>query len=186
MSSEVQICNIALSRIGDTLITDLNENSKQARTCKLLFEPERDLLLHSHYWNFAMKRKTLAQLSEPPDFEYGCQYQLPTDYLRDRELYNSKASYVIEGDRLLINEDAVYLKYIARITDPNKFNPAFVICLALKLGAELSVRLADSKTLKNLTLKEYLSQISEAYRLNAIEGNPPEDTQDTDWQSQGR
>jgi len=186
MSSNVEICNIALSRIGDTLITDLNENSKQARTCKLLYEPERDLLLHSHYWNFAMKRKSLAQLSEAPDFEYDYQYQLPTDYLRDRELYESTANYVIEGDRLLINEDVVYLKYIARITDPNKFNPAFLICLALKMGAELSIRLADSKTLKKLTLQEYLMQIREAYRLNAIEGNPPEDMDDTDWQSAGR
>jgi len=50
----------------------------------------------------------------------------------------------------------------------------------------LSVKLADSKTLKNLVLKEYLMTLRQAYALNAIEGNPPEDLEDTEWQRAGR
>ena len=184
--SEVTICNIALSRVGDKQIISLTEDSKQARSCKLLYEPERDTLLESYKWNFAGKRRTIAQLSEAPDFEYAYQYQLPTDYLNVRELYNTTSPYEIEGDKLLIDDDAVYMKYTARITDPNLFKPSFVNCLALKIAAELAVKLADSKTMKNLILEEFFIMIKKAYRLNAIEGDPPDKREDTSWQKAGR
>ena len=184
--SEVKICNIALSRVGDALITALTENSKQGRTCNLLYEANRDDLLYSHPWNFAMDRATLARLSEVPAFEFRYQYQLPSDCLRAWKIYNSSSKWIREANKLLIDDDAVYLKYIAKITDVNQFNARFVNCLALKLASELAVRLADSKTLKNLVLKEYLVMLREAYALNAIEGDPPEDLEDTEWQKAGR
>lgn len=184
--SEVKICNIALSRIGDSLITGLIESSKQAMTCNLLYEPTRDEALRGHPWNFAMRRTTLARLSEAPAFEFDYQYQLPADCLVPWAIYNSTSNWVREGNALLINDDAVNLRYIARITDPNQFDAVFVNALALKLASELAVRLANSKSLKNEVYQEYRITVWTAYRINAIEGNPSEVSEDNEWQSAGR
>ena len=60
MASEVQICNLALAKIGDQQITSLTENSKAGRLCNLVYEPLRDATLRAHPWNFAITRETLA------------------------------------------------------------------------------------------------------------------------------
>ena len=66
MASEVQICNLALAKIGDQQITSLTENSKAGRLCNLVYEPLRDATLRAHPWNFAITRETLALHSVAP------------------------------------------------------------------------------------------------------------------------
>lgn len=132
------------------------------------------------------KRATLAQLSEVPDFEYLYQYQLPPDCLRVYELYNTTADYVIEGDKLLTNDEEVNLKYIADIEDTNLFNPNFIDSLSLKMAAELAIALANDAKLQQLMLQRADLAIKTAYRLDAIVGAPPENDNPSLWQKAGR
>ena len=184
--SDVGICNLALMKVGDESIMSLQEDSKAARACKLIYEPTRDRLLAAHPWNFALKRTSLARLSEKPPFEYEYQFQLPTDCLRVWKLYDSTSDYVVEGGKLLIDDTQVKIKYIARITDPNLFSPAFVSALATALAVELSVRLTDSKVLKQTLMLELKEMINQAYLIDAIEGSSPDEQEDTIWQNAGR
>lgn len=82
--SEVQICNMALSRIGiDIPIASLDtEQSKEAAQCRLHYEQVRDAVLADFPWNFAKRRAVLAELADtvPPGWQYN--YALPTDCLR--------------------------------------------------------------------------------------------------------
>lgn len=79
MASEVEICNSALIKLGDDTITSLTDDSKRARLCNAQFARLRDEVLRAHPWNFAIRRASLAKLSQAPAFEFAAAFRLPED-----------------------------------------------------------------------------------------------------------
>jgi len=53
------ICNIALTTLGASTITDLTDDNERARKFNEVYSDIRDDLLYSHPWNFATKRAHL-------------------------------------------------------------------------------------------------------------------------------
>lgn len=53
--ADVDICNLALGRIGASTITALGEGSDESDQCDLYYVPTRQALLRSHPWGFALK-----------------------------------------------------------------------------------------------------------------------------------
>ena len=59
MSSEIDICNLALARLGDDATVasiDPPEGSAQAEQCARFYSIARDTMLEMHDWRFATKR----------------------------------------------------------------------------------------------------------------------------------
>ena len=82
MTSDIDICNRALSRLGTrATIAALSENSTEARTAAIWYATTRDALLRAADWNFARRRVALAELGTPPT-GWAFRYALPTDCLR--------------------------------------------------------------------------------------------------------
>lgn len=81
MASEVDICNLALARLGDTAtVASLNppEGSAQAEHCARFYPMARDSLLEMHPWGFSTQRISLALLSAGwPEWDYA--YAQPND-----------------------------------------------------------------------------------------------------------
>ena len=81
MSSEIDICNLALSHIGDEASIssiDPPEASVQAALCHRFYPIARDSLLQMHGWNFGSKRVNLAQVTNLwPEWKYA--YAAPGD-----------------------------------------------------------------------------------------------------------
>lgn len=81
MSSEVDICNLALSHLGDTAtVASINppEGSPQAEHCQRFYPIARDALLEMNAWGFAMKRASMALLTTTCS-EWAYAYQPPSD-----------------------------------------------------------------------------------------------------------
>ena len=78
VTSELEIYNLALSRIGQDTLSSVDESSKAGRLCRLHYALLRDAVLRAHPWNFAMRRVELAQVTFTPAFEYDYAYALPT------------------------------------------------------------------------------------------------------------
>lgn len=196
MASEVQICNLALNKFGNLSITSLQDETKEARACKVFYPLMRDLLLTLAPWNFAMKRADIsAQLSATPEFGFTHAYQLPTDCLRVWEVSGSDAEWEVESGELLISqEENIHIRYIRQVTETGRFSPLFVDCLSLRLAAELSTKLADDKSMRADLLTE-LNKIAlpQAQSINSREGNKKrhKDAQEISagnfsWQTEGR
>jgi hypothetical protein len=192
---EVQICNLALMKVGNLSITSLEDATKEGRACKLLYPLVRDELMASHPWNFAMSRADIgAALLATPAFQWDYAYTVPGDCLRVWEFYGSTAEWVVENGTFLTNEsEEIYIRYIKLITDSSKFSPSFISCLATKLAAELDGKLSDGKKRASFLQELYSRLLPDAYSLNAVEGNPPihTDMQSLDkgnfsWQTEGR
>ena len=59
MASDVEICNLALSHLGDTATVasiDPPEGSAQAEHCARFYPIARDALLEKHDWSWATRR----------------------------------------------------------------------------------------------------------------------------------
>jgi len=194
--SEVQICNLALLKVGNLSITSLEDATKEGRACKIYYPPLRNELLAAHPWNFAMSRADIsAQLATTPAFQWDYAYTIPGDCLRVWELWGTDAEWVVEGGELLTNQDEeIYIRYIKLITETARFSPSFENCLSVRLGAELAGKLADDKNLRAALLQElYTKHLPDAYSINAMEGNPPQhkneqplDKGNYTWQTEGR
>lgn len=94
MTTDVDICNRALSEIGrnQLQITSMSGNSPAEKQCALQYEPMRQQLLRAAPWGFARKTMVLDTLGEleaiPPTSPYPWlrKYAYPTDCLKMRYL----------------------------------------------------------------------------------------------------
>lgn len=68
MASEITICNLALSHLGDAATVssiDPPEGSAQAEHCAQFYPVARDALQEMHTWGFCTRRIALASLDNP-------------------------------------------------------------------------------------------------------------------------
>lgn len=171
MASTVEICNIALSNLGDQLITSLTEANARARACNLRFNDTRDAVLRSHPWNCAMSRATLA-VSGTPDWGYTNSFALPTDCLRVLDVEDPDTEWKIEGRNIVSDGSTIKIRYIAQITDTTLFDSTLVQAIALKLAWEIAETLTGNIDLKREMWQKYQFAISEARSNDAMEGTP--------------
>lgn len=63
-TSDVEICNSALQKLGAEDITSLSDNTRRAQLCNRQYNKIRKKLLRSHPWNFAIKRQFLSEVTD--------------------------------------------------------------------------------------------------------------------------
>jgi hypothetical protein len=165
VASEVDICNLALSHLGDDATVasiDPPEGSAQAEHCARFYPVARNALLELHTWNFATRRATLALLDDEGT-QWTYTYEQPSDALRvlsvlhvdapddlavpafptaGRAVYTPQP-FVCESDALgrkiiYTNQEDAMVRYTAFVTDTTKFSPLFVTALTWKLAAMLA------------------------------------------------
>lgn len=179
MASNVEICNLALQKLGAKAIVSLTEDSKNARECNRAFDVVRRREIRKRRWNFAMSRVTLAPDSASPEFDYDYQFTLPANCLKVIKGIND-TDWIVEGRKILTNlTNTLYLRYLKDVTDPNVFDSTFIEVLASALAVQLNGRVTQDKNLK-LDLKEdYKTALREAVSANSFEPVPDEQPYDT-------
>lgn len=166
--SQVDICNLALSRAGGhsiSQITSLGEASTEARQCAIKFPPLLRACLRSHAWRFAQKETALALLGTCADKEgfagnahYGklFSYQYPEDCVRVLAVnsvqgkkggfYGESVPYNVEnsddGSKIIVTPcEYAVLSFIAYVDDPGRWDSLFSDAFAWHLAAELCLSL---------------------------------------------
>ena len=178
-TSNVQIVNNALVRIGGSSIISLDENSEAARAANLIYEQTRDAVLRDHLWNFAMSRASLAANAVAPAFGYVYSYALPTNCLRVIQLEEKSMVFKIEGRNLLTDENPARIIYVSQVTDPNQFDAMFTEALSARLAAELAITVAESNSLYQNMMEVYRMKITDARSIDGQESGEPEIVSDT-------
>lgn len=174
MSSQVAICNFAISKTGDdSFITSIDDGTKSARILKVIYNQVRDSLLRAHLWRFARKRATLAPLVTTPAFDGGRYFQLPTDCLRvigtDIDYEYSYGRWFVEGDKIIADTTALNIVYISRVEDEELFDPLFEEAFATKLAHEMSVSTTQSLNQKEMLAREMKAAIIRAAHAGSTE-----------------
>lgn len=184
MTSEVEICNRALQKLGESGITSLTDDSKRARACNRAYVPLRDAALRKHPWSFSITRAQLAANSVAPVHGPANRFLQPSDCLRllppDPDRKANDLDWRIEGRHIITNDAApLDIRYVVRITDPNTMDTLFREYLSTYIAHELCEEITQSNTKKNGLKDDLRGIVAEAKLTNAIEkvsDEPPEDS----------
>lgn len=195
MSSIVEICNMALSRIGNSdRIDALDEDSAQAEQCSLFYAPSRDFVLREFHWGFATAFVSLAEVSANPDPEYPYAYAMPTDCLKARRIVGASIPdefwpcindgwarpvvrpipfRVINGPSsslIATTLSPATLEYTKTIESSEAFDPVFVSALAWKLASQIAPALSNNAGIAQNCDAQYQIEIARASAAMLNEG----------------
>ncbi len=162
------VCNRALSKIGAPRINAPTDNTPSALAVGACFPSVPDWVLRAYRWRFALKRVVLAEADAVPAFGYGWSFTLPADCLAIAPEEDA-AGWTVEGRSLLTNEaPPLRLRYIAQMTDPSQWDPAFAEVMACRIALEVQPELAPLRAEAPLQAS-YKQAVSLAIRSGAIE-----------------
>ena len=160
MASVVQICNMALSHIGEEAnVSSIAppDGSVNAGLCATFYDAVRAEMLESGDFNFSLKRVALAEVANAST-TWAYAYAKPSDCLKAKRIpypldtvtvftqddtnYNPNdrggAEFDIEGEVIYTNEPEAVLLYVRDVTDSTKFTPSFTVALSYLLASYLA------------------------------------------------
>ena len=188
MADETTLLNAALSKIGASVITGIDDGTVNANHCKRIYPELRDSLLRSHHWKFARKRVELVVDAAAPAFEFAYSYTLPSDCLKVIEYNGANVSsdttllygvqviynFQVEGNKLLTNDGTVKIVYIRRVTDPGQMDALFYQLLATWLAGELASAITKDVNISTKLLKQATEiLLPQAVAVSGQEGSVP-------------
>ena len=181
---KVDVCNMALSRIGIENIEVLTEASEPARACSQFYDHCRRVVLRKYPWTWATRRVQLAELTETPQgFSYA--YRYPSSCLALRKLYNAYfdnipayTGYQIVSDTagrvIYTNVSNVSAEYTADIEDTGLFDEQFIEALSWKLAGAIAFRLTGNAQMPGYCEEQYMTLFLDAVANNEDEQNAEE------------
>lgn len=173
MASQVEIVNVALTRLGADPITSLEDGSTEATIANTCWEVSRRAALRDHFWNFAITEATLNAIDGESTRNYHYKYQLPADCLRLIEVFDVQ-DYKLLGRSVCTNSSSVSIKYVRDIEDTTEWDAAFVDVFAQRLAAEMAYAITKSQATSDSTLQIYAAKLQRARFVDATE--EPQDT----------
>lgn len=179
MSTAVQVCSNAIVELGGQPINSFDNLSDRALAAANLYPQIRDAVLRSHPWNCAGKRVVLSPDSAAPAFEWDYAYTLPGDCVRVRSITpdRTREHYEIEGNQLLCNLSAVYLRYTYRNDNPAKWDATLVRAITLAMAAVLAMPVTEDKE-KKIEKERELQAILRTARAVDGQEEPPDELDD--------
>lgn len=160
MSTPVDICNLALARLGDEAnVQSISppDGSTQAALCAQFYPIARDTLLSMRQWTFATVRAPLALLvGDTYHSPWARAYALPNQCLAVQKILEADAAHdvAVSGSAVsqpfrvealadgqvavLTNTPDAVAVYTRRVEDAGKFPPLFVDALSWLLASYLA------------------------------------------------
>lgn len=176
MASKVQICNMALSRLGASTITSLTDNTSEAKLCNTFFDDLADRVMIQGSWTSTVQRASLARTTNTPSFGFTYEFQLPVDpkCLKVLNIYEDapgSVDYRIEGDKLLSDSSTVKIRYIAQLTDTEDYDPLLTEAVEVLLASYLALPLAGDKGLADRLKREYFEMVGHNLAIDGQQGS---------------
>jgi hypothetical protein len=176
MPTPIEICNIALIRLGSDTIRDFDKATKRARACEGLYPIVRDQMLEKYDWSFA-RGTTPAPLrvsaEHPVDPILGTPYDLPVDCLKPRDVLplGTDVPWEVVQDRLYTRLQSPRLRYTRKNITPGLFSASFSSALAFHLALELVPVIKAETELVTSLRGQALQALAEAQDEDAQRGS---------------
>ena len=151
MASEIDICNLALTRLGADAIRSFAEDNKRARLSQNTYNHVRDLFLEDHEWAFNTKYAQLALLANVSHPKFSFVYQLPADCLYPRQIMDSlgavdsRVQWERFNNYIATDVEDAWLRYSEATTVTGRFPTYFVEAVAAQVAAELAPAIVQDK-----------------------------------------
>lgn len=184
MASVVDICNLALSHLGDSAnVAAISppDGSAQAAHCARVYPISRDQILESHPWGFATQRIVATPVTNSLT-SWGYAYALPSNCIRLISVLPQSATDDTATDDFIVETDSagngvVYcnvlnatLRFIVRVTDTTKFSTLFTVALSRLMASYLAGPVLKGKvgaSASQAMLQIYDTDLGKAKELDA-------------------
>lgn len=165
----LDICNIALSKLGEPALLSLDANGSPAsRMCYLHYHPVRREVLAAARWSFAQKLVTLTSSENDDRGRHSLPHTLPQDCLR--VLAVNSPGWSLRGRSIFCPQQEIRVLYLADVEDTALFEPLFTEALATRLACKLCVPLLSSVTARKALTDEYNHIVlPQAAYVNAVQ-----------------
>ncbi|QKV66470.1 hypothetical protein HUW52_27330 [Pseudomonas sp. 43A] len=193
MPSDIEICNVALSRVAHTdPIVSFTEKSKAAELCSVFYGTLRELVLSDFPWPFAESVVTLADIGSPaPGWAY--RYRYPADCLKVREIIQPgqrqpiaselqipfRLGYDAGGRVIHTDQPDAGVRFTFRVEDSTFFDALFSDALAWRLAMDLALPLSSKPDLQQFATQQYQMALTtaEASAFNESQDDPEPDSE---------
>lgn len=151
MASEIEICNLALTRLGADSIRSFDEDNKRARLSEITYKHIRNLYLEDHEWTFNTKYKQIALLADVTHPYFSYVYQIPSDcsYCRDildaSGIVNSRTKWEVFSQYIATNVESAWLRYSEKLTVTGRYPAYFVEAVSSRIAAEMAPAIVQDK-----------------------------------------
>lgn len=161
--SETAMLNDALSQIGATRITAIDDGTPNADYCKIFYPPILDAVLRVDHWNFAGWRAILNRELSTPVFGYTYKFALPPNWIKTRKFNDytmvsegcaylggqSVQLYITEGKFILTNANVAHLVYTRRVRDVGQWDALFYQIVCAWLASKLAMAIPKDQKKAN-------------------------------------
>lgn len=149
MLTKIDLCSMALLKLGESPIQSLLDDTAAAKLSRTLFEPVIDALLTMHPWHFATQEIDLTKNTDG-------NFLIPSDVLRVL-----KSNGRIVGNKIYADTDNIKILAITK-TAPEKFPSYFSSLAATRLAMEFCVPLLGDQTIFRMLVALYESELQTA------------------------
>jgi len=156
--SKTDICNKALTQIGASPITSIDDNTNNANILSRVYEIALKSVLAECKWNFAVKRRLLAVSTYDPEWDYSDEayvYARPADVVRIFGTNDDDAVWREEGDYIISDTNGLGIAYVYYLDSPSKYPIFFIDALVDKLSSDIAYMILNSADKATLMLKKY-------------------------------
>lgn len=180
--NRTDICNMALSFISRQRIDSLDDQSEEAKHCKIYYDHVRKRLLKMYNWGFSRKTERLASRADVVPgwhFVYGYPQQcLSVQFVFDdnhapvREMERQEWQVItLSGNDKVIatNVDEAWAEYIMDVVNTETFSDEFIEAQARMMAAYMAGPLTGSTDLFNVNMQLAQAAIGLAMQENAME-----------------
>lgn len=149
MFTKIDLCSMALLKLGEKPIQSWREDSAAAQLARTLFDPVIETLLAMFPWRFATQSLTLQRNSDGD-------FLIPANVLRIL-----KCEGQINGNKIITNSDALEISAIVK-TEPENFPGYFATLVAAKLAVEFCIPILGDVNILRIMTSLYESEYQSA------------------------
>ncbi len=176
MSSQIEICNQALSRLGAKRITSFDDDTLESQQCAAIYDIVAEQVQSQGPWPCNKFRVQLAQSSVKPSFGYAFKYQLPTNPLCLRVLRLNEDTlgdipYQVENGYILSDEAAISILYIGLVVDTQAYDPFLKNSIVDHLVAELAYKLTGQQAMTQQAFKYAADRLEHYLNIASVQGS---------------
>lgn len=179
------IIKAALRRVSIVRTPDAEAIVPSGILAAELLDQERDALLRSHNWNFAMATDNPTPLGISPSIEFTNAFAVKNDWLRTVTVHDGADPTISVQYRMetinnvgtwtqVISTDAtsILVRYVRRVDTVGLMSASFVKALTLRMAKAFALALPNGGAQAQALEAEFLQEITQARRSDEFEDYP--------------
>ena len=149
MQTKIDLCSMALLKLGENPIQSLSEDTAAAKLGRTLIDFVIDTLLSMHPWRFACRTYEISRNENN-------EILVPSDVLRIL-----KTDGQIMENKIITDTDIAHITAIVRV-EPNDFPSYFSSLVATKLAVEFCMPIISDQTVFRTLVALYETELQTA------------------------